>query len=109
MQVAHAISRTKNSKLKSFFMRIKAKKGTKVAIVALARKVLCILHHLLVNKEMYEETVDLKPKPLKFDRTSSPIQINEQDMIDALVKAGYIIEKKDKGGGSGRGYITPLS
>ena len=109
VQVAHAISRTKNSRLKSFFLRIKAKKGTKVAVVALARKVLCILHHLLVNREMYEETVDLKPKPLKFDRTSSPIQITEQDMIDALIKAGYIVKKMDKGGGSGGEYSTPLS
>lgn len=108
VQVAHSISRIKNSKLKSFFLRIKAKKGTKVAIVALARKVLCILHHLLVNREMYEESGNLKPKTLKFDRTSSPIQITEQDMIDALTKAGYIIKKKDKGSGSGGGYSIPL-
>ena len=47
--------------------------------------------------------------PLKFDRTSSPIQITEQDMIDALIKAGYIVKKMDKGGGSGGGYSTPLS
>jgi len=98
VQVAHAISRTRNSRLKSFFLRLKAKKGTKVAVVALARKVLCILHHLLVNREMYEESGNLKPKPLKFDRTSSPIQITEQDMIDTLVKAGYIIKKMDIGG-----------
>jgi len=109
VQVAHSISRIKNSKLKSFFLRIKAKKGTKIAIVALARKVLCILHHLLVNREMYEETVELKPKSLKFDRTSSPIQITEQDMIDTLTKAGYIVKKMDKGGGSRGGYSTPLS
>jgi hypothetical protein len=44
---------------------------------------------------MYEESGNLKPKPLKFDRTSSPIQITEQDMIDTLVKAGYIIKKMD--------------
>jgi hypothetical protein len=31
------------------------KKCYLVAIVALARKVICILHHLLVNQEMYEE------------------------------------------------------
>ena len=109
VQVAHAISRTKNSILKSFFLRIKAKKGTKVAIVALARKVLCILHHLLVNREMYEESGNIKPKTLKFDRNSSPIQITEQDMIDTLVKAGYIIKKKDKKGGNEGGYSTPLS
>ncbi len=98
VQVAHAISRTRNSSLKSFFLRIKAKKGTKLAVVALARKVLCILHHLLVNREMYEESGNLKPKPLKFHRTSPPIQITEQDMIDTLVKAGYIIKKMDTGG-----------
>jgi transposase len=101
VQVAHAISRTKNSRLKSFFLRIKAKKGTKVAVVALARKILCILHHLLVNREMYEESGNLKPKPFKFDRTSSPIQITEQDMIDTLVKAGYVIKKMDTGADTG--------
>ena len=95
IQVAHAISRTRNSRLKSFFLRIKAKKGTKKAAVALARKVLCILHHLLVNREMYEENGNLKSKPAKFERTSSPIQITEQYMIDTLVKAGYIIKKMD--------------
>ncbi len=79
-------------------MRLKAKKGIKIAVVALARKVLRILHHLLVNREMYKESGNLKPKTLKFDRTSSPIQITEQDMIDTLVKAGYIIKKMDIGG-----------
>lgn len=108
VQVAHAISRIRNSRLRSFFLRIKAKKGTKIVIVALARKVLCILHHLLVNREMYEETGNLKPKqPLKFDRTSSPIRITEQYMIDTLIKAGYIIKKMDTGGMNTGAKITP--
>jgi hypothetical protein len=93
-----AISRTRNSRLKSFFLRLKAKKGTKIAVVALARKVLCILHHLLMNREMYEENGNVKQKSLKFDRTSSPIQLNEQYMIDTLIKAGYTIKKMDTGG-----------
>jgi transposase len=101
VQVAHVISRTRNSRLKSFFLRIKAKKGTKVAIVALARKVLCILHHLLVNREMYEESGSIKPKTFKFDRVSSLIKITKQDMIDTLVKAGYIIKKIDKEANTG--------
>jgi hypothetical protein len=95
VQVAHAISRTRNSKLKRFFLKIQAKKGTKKAAVALARKVLCILHHLLINREMYEENGNTKSKPIKFDRTSSPIQMTEQDMINVLANAGYIIKKKD--------------
>ncbi len=98
VQVAHSISRTKNSVLKKFFLKIKAKKGAKKAAVALARKVLCILHHLLINREMYEENGNTKSKPIKFDRTSSPIQMTEQDMINVLAKAGYIINKKDSKG-----------
>jgi len=94
VQVAHAISRTKNSVLKRFFLRIQAKRGTKKAAVALARKVLCILHHLLMNREMYQENGKTKSKPVKFNRTSSPIQMTEQDMIDVLSNAGYIIKKR---------------
>jgi transposase len=41
IEVAHAIIRTKrDTRLKKFFLRIKARRGTKIGIVALARKVL---------------------------------------------------------------------
>lgn len=55
VQVARVIARGRNSKLKRFFLRVKSKKGSNVAVVALARKILCILHHLLTNREMYKE------------------------------------------------------
>jgi transposase len=93
IQSAHAISRTKDSRLKRFFLRVKAKAGTKKAAVALARKVLCILHHLLINREMYQENGKVKSKPVKSDRTSSPVQMSEQDMIETLVKAGLSCTK----------------
>ena len=52
VQVAHIIARSGNSKLKTFFMRIQVKKGTKKAIVALARKLelafFSYLHDLLL-------------------------------------------------------------
>jgi hypothetical protein len=51
-----------------------------------------------MNREMYEEDGNVKQKSLKFDRTSSPIQLNEQYMIDTLIKAGYTIKKMDTGG-----------
>jgi transposase len=98
IQSAHAISRTKDSRLKRFFLRVKAKAGTKKAAVALARKVLCILHHLLINREMYQENGKVKSKPVKSDRTSSPVQMSEQDMIETLVKAGYLVRKVDARG-----------
>ena len=55
VEVAQAIARTNKSELKRFFRRVQAKKGYNVAAVALARKVLCILHHLLTNRELYQD------------------------------------------------------
>ena len=57
-------TRTKaDSKLKRFYFRIKSSNRAKVAIVALARKVICILHHLIVNREMFEDKTANKCKP----------------------------------------------
>jgi len=71
VEVSHAIARTNKSKLKRFFRRVQAKKGYNVAAVALARKVLCILHHLLMNRELYQEEDAKRIKPIIVD-TSSP-------------------------------------
>jgi transposase len=101
IQVAYAISRTKNSKLKRFFLRIQAKKGSKVAAVALARKVLCILHHLLINQEMYQEDEDKKNSRRKTVVSPSSIEMPIQEMIDCIVRAGYVVTKSDSRGRSG--------
>jgi hypothetical protein len=55
VEVAKAISTTKkNSRLMRFCQRILARCGKKnIATVALARKVLCIIYHLLMNHENY--------------------------------------------------------
>ena len=92
VQVAHAITHKKGGKLKKFFLKIRAKKGYLVAIVALARKVLCILHHLLVNQELYEEEGGAVQKDtliLKNDQKVPPIE----DMIRYIVQAGYEVKK----------------
>ena len=93
VQVAHAISHKKGGKLKKFFLKIRAKKGHLVVIVALARKVLCILYHLLVNQEMYEEDGLAARKDAlilkKTDRQIPPIE----EMIRYVVQAGYEVKK----------------
>ncbi len=101
IQIAYAISRTKKSKLKRFFLRIQAKKGSKVAAVALARKVLCILHHLLINQEMYQEDEDKKNTRRKTIVSPSSIEMPIQEMIDCIVRAGYVVTKSDSRGRSG--------
>ena len=99
VQVAHAISHKKGGKLKKFFLKIRAKKGHLVVIVALARKVLCILYHLLVNQEMYEEDGLAARKDAlilkKTDRQIPPIE----EMIRYVVQAGYEVKKIKPGVG----------
>jgi len=101
IEVAHALSRTKaDSKLKRFYFRIKMRHGAKVAVVALARKVVCILHHLIVNREMFEDEIAKKSRRERQGRSSSMPELNIADAIQILVKAGYMVQKRfEKEGG----------
>jgi len=73
VEVAKAISKTKkNSKLKRFFLRVLARSDKKnVAAVALARKVLCIIYHLLMKGEDYLEP-EVQKKSQKYPVASHP-------------------------------------
>ena len=99
VEVAKAISKTKkDSKLKRFFMRVMARSGKNVAAVALARKVLCILYHLLIKREDYQEPEVNKIKP-KIPSCVSPVSLMDIDeMIKIISKAGYLVEKDFKEG-----------
>ncbi len=97
VQVAHAASKKIGSKLRKFYLRIRAKKGANVAIIALARKILCILHHLLTKRELYEEDGIKRSKPIMLDRTSSPTEMTVQEMIDVIRQSSYTITKIDQG------------
>ena len=99
VEVAHVVARTKGrSKLKSFFLRIKTKKGTSIAAVALARKVLSVLHHLLTAQEMYQE--EEKDGDAELEYLGIPSQgISLDDMIRHLANAGYEVRKRAPGAG----------
>jgi hypothetical protein len=46
----------RDSYLSKFYWKIKQRRGTKKAIVALARKILVIVYQLLKNHDVYDET-----------------------------------------------------
>ncbi len=52
-----------------------------------------VSHHLLVNREKYQDTEMSKTKKVKLNWASSPVQLTEQDMINVLVGAGYTVQK----------------
>jgi transposase len=99
VQVARVIARGRNSKLKRFFLRVKSKKGSNVAVVALARKILCILHHLLTNREMYKEDGINKKVKIDIGNEFSQREMDLEEMIEYIVRAGYEVRKGSAGGG----------
>src|SRR5512137_1408431 len=95
IEVAHAIILTKKlSKLKKFFLRIKARRGAKIGIVALARKVLCILYHLLVRGELYQDDLLSKPRCIN-PRLHPKTAMDLDEMIRTIIKAGYEVRKNE--------------
>jgi len=101
VQIANAASKKIGSKLRRFYLRIKAKSGHNVAIIALARKILCILHHLLMNREKYvEDDKSKRSKSKKNFRTSSPRVMDIQEMIDIIRQSGYEVQKVDTSKGA---------
>jgi len=98
VQVAHAASKKIGSKLRRFYLRVRARRGANVAIVALARKILCILYHLLMNQEMYKEPGAAKrTRPKRLDQLSPQREFTAQEMIDILKRSGYEVRKIDRG------------
>jgi transposase len=80
------------NKLKFFYQRIKAKKGHKKAIVALARKLASIIHHLLKFNEIYSEE-EGKQKKFKLPKFIPVEDFSIDDMIGILCEAGYSVNK----------------
>ena len=96
IEVAHAIIRTRrDTRLKKFFLRIKARRGTKIGVVALARKVLCILYHLLIHQETYHDDLLGKTRTIKHPCAHSVISMNLDEMIKTIIKAGYEVRKNE--------------
>ncbi len=89
---ANTIAIGRPNKLRFFYQRIKAKKGHKKAIVALARKLVSIIHHLLKFKEMYSEE-EGKQKKFKLPKFTPVKDVSIDDMIGILCEAGYSVNK----------------
>jgi transposase len=92
VQCAHVIARGRPSRLRFFYQRILMKKGKKIAIVALARKLLSIIHHLLKNNEKYNEE-DPKTKKARIPKFQAISDLSLDEMIEIISKAGYTVDK----------------
>jgi len=97
VQAAKSAGRTIDTTFSKFFNRIAYRKGQNTATVALARKILCILWHLLINQEMYVDPMkEAKPKKSPVIIRSSKISPEDvQNAIDFIVKCGLKVIDPD--------------
>lgn len=93
VQVAHALVYAKHPlQLKKFFHRLVHRKGKRIAIVALARKVLALSHHLLTQGELFEDGYFRKRAKPKVPRGRPELeQLSRDQMITMLKQAGYTV------------------
>jgi transposase len=100
VQVAQSIAHLNNSYLKTFFLRIRGRKGYNVAIVAVARKLICILHHLLVNNEPYIEDGVSPERKISFQGCITTLDnfLNQMDTIVNMNRCKFSIFWMDMGG-----------
>ena len=89
VEAARVAVRARDSKLRAFYLQIKARKGDKTAVVAVARKMLTIIHHLLVNGERYVE--DGFEKRLRGRRAVHAGHVPLEEMVAVLRSAGYVV------------------
>jgi transposase len=102
VEVAHVIARMGNSRLSRFFQRLSARKNYNVAITALARKLICLIHHLLINQEMYLEDDCCQKReqdPSECDPVTSPLPESIlDDKVAAIVDAFYLLKARKRKG-----------
>lgn len=89
-QVAHGASKSKKSRMSRVYLRLLRRKGKPKAITALARKIISIMHHLLINREMWKEEGFKKRRlDFDFDKTSSSSQLTWVDLLfNNVVRTG---------------------
>jgi transposase len=97
VQAAKAAGRTVNTTFRKFFNRIAYRKGGNTATVALARKILCILWHLLINKELYvDPSKNIKStKPPIVQKFSKNSRSDVQQAIDFIIECGFRVIHPD--------------
>ncbi|MDR0373767.1 MAG: hypothetical protein LBI79_09540 [Nitrososphaerota archaeon] len=81
-----------DSRFKQFYLRVKARRGHGIAIVALARKMLGVMYHLLVFGVLFSEE-GLKSKRCQKVIRARDLSVPFEEALGLLVKAGCMSGK----------------
>ena len=94
-EIAHATTRSRMNGLKIFFERKKKALGTGKAIIALARKIISLVWHLLSNDELYSDPQFPPKQNANFVSVKVPKSLTLDELLQILVEANVYLKKKD--------------
>jgi len=99
VQAAQTISNMgSKTRLSRFYQRLIKKKEHNVAIIAVARKLICLIYHLLINQELYLED-DCRKRRSKKDKSCQAPSFQEEHLADkvaAIVDAFYNLSDSNR-------------
>ena len=99
VEIAHSAVRTLSSRFSVFFTRKVGLIGFSKAIVAVARKILTILWHLVVNDEEYEEPEGNRKQEVRIPKVKEPKFLTLHEMLKVLAEANIFLKQSDSPGG----------
>lgn len=101
VEIAQVVAKMSSNRLSRFFRRLSARKNYNVAITALARKLISLIYHLLINQELYQENNCTTTASKKFKKDLLYLSKEERlkDGIAAIVDAFYHLKRKYPQGG----------
>lgn len=94
-QVAQAAARTKNSNFKMFFSRKIKTIGFQKAIIALARKIVTIIWHLITNDEVYSDEAGYHKGETQKKKIIEVLKISVDEGISIISEVVSVLSKKD--------------
>jgi len=94
-QIAHVAARSRNNALRLFYSRKKPIIGAGKSVIALARKIVVIVWHLLTNDELYDDGMFVKRAPLKHVSVKIPTITSLEEILRLLKEAAVIIKSPD--------------
>ena len=87
VQCAWAATRCKSFFLRDWFYRLRSRRGTKKALIAVARKLLTIVWHILTTGEIYEETRYEETKKNQEERRKQKLKAEATKLGFKLIPA----------------------
>lgn len=99
VEIAHAAVRTRSSRFYSFFTKKVGLIGFGKTIVAIARKIVTILWHLVVNDEEYEEPEGNIKQEIRIPKAKLPKFLTLNEMLRVLAEANIFLKQSDSSGG----------